>query len=1102
MLGLRKGTLAVAIVFAVAGLVNLSAPVAFAQQVAVAEVTGNVTDPSGQAVAGAQVKMIEADKQQVHATTTDATGRFELPNLPVGGYWLEVTLAGFKTYVQKGIILQVASNVTQNVRLDIGSVSESIEVIGNAAMVETKDNSIGQVIESQKIVDLPLNGRNPMQLLFMQGSGSNSLPQGSDLTGSKYMGGSNGSGTFSVAGSQANGINYLLDGGDNNDQFANINLPFPDPDAIEEFNVQTNGLPAQYGFHPGGVVNIVTKSGTNALHGVLFEFLRNGDLNARQEGTLARDTLKRSQFGGHVGGRIIKDKLFYFGGFQGTRIRSDPAVNIAYTPTAATLKGDFSVVDGSTANGGCLGTARALKNAAGVPYPNNQIPVSTFDPAGFKLASTYLPLSADPCGKTLFGYPAANPDSQWIGRVDYMISPKHAIFGRYFIYDYTAQTLFDGKNALTINTGNQQRSQIMTFGDNYTFTPALVNSFHATFNRRRDDRGVAANMFTPTALGVNMWVNDPNFTAISVSNYSGSGFSIGSGGAPAFFNINTYQMSDDVTYIHGKHQIGFGVDLRRLQCNVENTQYANGTFAFNGSTTGDGMADLSIGRFSNLTDGNPTTMYLRETVFAAYLQDTLRVASRVTLNVGLRWEPYTPIYDNQGRGNQFSWALFNQNVHSAAFPNGPAGLIFSTDPQNTHGKAFTASHLPLFSPRLGVVWDTRGDGRQTVRAAFSLIHDTNILWYPGRWTTNPPYGASATLTSGQFSNPFASYISPSGVTGDPFPSTSTFPLAGNFISVPPNVAPTYVMQWNVSLQRQLSKDWLLSATYLGNATRHLWDSYDVNHAVYTGPSSTTANTNQRRLTYLANPAQGQYYAFIQQTDDGVNAEYHGLLLKAEHRLASHFTILTSFNWSHCISDWDFDGQLASTHYQNQDNRKGERGSCSFDHRLIFNTSVVATSPGFGNSLSKQVTKNWRLSPLVSLTTGQPIMITDGGQDISRTGQLQDRPNVILPDSVIPPTRTVKQWFNQAAFAVQPIGTFGNLGRFALNGPGTIQWDMSLSRRFEFNERLKLDFRSDFFNVMNHGNWSNPTTSISSATFGQIVNFGSPRIIQMGMKLYF
>ncbi len=1050
--------------------------------------------------------MIETDKQEVHSTTTEASGRYELTSLPVGEYWLEVSAPGFKAYIQKGIILQVASNPTQNVKLDIGSVSESIEVTGDASMVETKENSIGQVITAQSIVDLPLNGRNPIALLQLEGAGSTTAPQGNDLTGSKNMGGSNASGTFSVAGSQANGINFLLDGGDNNDAFSNVNLPIPFPDAIQEFNVQTNGLPAQYGLHPGGVVNIVTKSGGNAIHGDLFDFLRNGDLNARQEGTLTRDTLKRNQFGGTAGGRIIKDKLFFFGGFQGTRIRSDPAANIAYVPTAASLKGDFSVLDGSKANGGCLSSARVLKNAAGVPYTNNQIPVSTFDPAGLKLASSYLPVSSDPCGMTLFGYLSNNPDNQWIGRIDYVVSSKQTIFGRYYIYDYTALSLFNGSNALTTGTaGNEERSQTMTFGDTYTFTPTLLNAFHATFDRRRDNRGDAANLFSPKDLGVNMYVAIPNYTQLSVTGYSGGGFNIGCGTcAPGFFNINTYQVADDVTWIRGKHQIGFGFDLRKDQFNSVNNQQDNGQFTFNGQTTGDGLADLLIGRFSGLTDGNALSDYLRQTVFAAYAQDTFHATNHLTVNLGLRWEPSVPSYDKQGRGNQFNWPLFLQNVHSATYPTAPAGLIFTPDSQNANGKALTNSHYATFSPRFGMVFDPHGDGKQTLRASFSLMHETTELFYPERWTTNPPYASSLTLTAGQFSNPFASYVAPSGTLGDPFPGVALFPVGGTYISIPANLSPTYVMQWNFSYQRQIAKDWLVSATYMGNATRHIWASTDVNYAVYSGSptTSTTSNTNQRRLTYLANPAQGQFYGDIQQTDDGATAEYHGLLLKAEHRMANHFQMLTTFNWSHCVSDWDFGGELAGTLYQNPTNRSAERGSCSFDHRFNFNTGLVATSGGFGNPLNKAITKNWQVSPIISLLSGAPLILTDGGQDVSRSGQGQDRPNVILPDSVYPSTRTVKEWFNQAAFAVQPIGSFGNLGRFAVYGPGTIQWDMSLSRRFDLSERAKLDIRSDFFNVMNHGNWNNPVVSIASGTFGQITTFGSPRIIQMAMKLYF
>jgi hypothetical protein len=1106
-------------------LVLLSACAVFGQAVAIGSVSGSVTDQSGSFVPGATVRMIDTERGTVHNGNTNTEGRYTFNNLPVGSYRLEVQATGFKNYAQTGITLQVAENITQNVALQVGALTETVEVQAGASMVETRDSSIAAVIQHQQIVDLPLNGRNLTSLLTISGVATQDMTlNGGDLTGSKNIQGpSGGSVQVSVAGGAANGVNFLLDGGDNNDAFSNVNLPIPFPDAVQEFSVQTNGLPAQYGLHPGGVVNIVTKSGANAFHGDMFEFLRNGDLNGRQEGTLVRDTLKRNQFGGTAGGHIIKDKLFFFGGYQGTRQRSDPAANKAYDPTAATLKGDFSVVDGSNKSGGCLATARTLKDPSGNPYPGNQIPVSTFDPAGLKLASTYIPVSTDPCGLTFFGYLANNPDDQWIGRVDYNVSGKQQFYGRYFIYDYLAQSLFDGKNALTTGSpGNQDRSQTMTIGDNYTFSPTAINSFHATFDRRRDNRASAANLFSPKDLGVNMFINVPNYTQLTVSGYSGGGFNVGCGTcALANFDINTYQLADDFTLIRGKHQIAFGFDGRKDQFNSYNNQQSNGQFTFSGATSGDGLADLLIGRFSGLTDGNVISDYMRQTVIAAYVQDAFRPTSHLSINLGVRWEPSVPAYDKYGRGNQFSYPLFLQGWHSSVYPNAPAGLIFSGDTeQDPYGKAFTASHWATFSPRLGIVWDPNGDGKQTIRASFGLLHDTTELFYPERWTTNAPYVSSLSLTSGQFSNPFASYTL-NGKTGDPFPGAAVFPTQGAYISVPPNMKVTYMMQWNLSYQRQVAKDWMVTVNYLGNVSRHIWGSTDINYSIYTGPSSSTSNSNNRRITYLLNPTLGQYYGDIQQTDDGANAEYNGLLFKAEHRMAHHFTLATTYTWSHCISSWDFAGELAGTVYQNPLNRAtGERGNCGFDHRQNFNTSLVYLSPGIGSSFARAITKDWQVSPLASLYTGNPIQLTSG-KDVSLSTQNLDRPTVILPDQVYPAQQSPSEFFNPNAFtcagpgtgtqggvsgvntACAGTGVFGNLGRNAVYGPSKVNFDLALSRQFKFNERWKMEFRSDFFNILNHGNWQTVGTSVSSgATFGQVTAFGSPRLIQLAMKFYF
>ncbi|HEY3939278.1 MAG TPA: TonB-dependent receptor [Bryobacteraceae bacterium] len=1084
--------LAAALFFIAASLNFFSIPVQ-AQAVAVAEIDGHVVDPTGASVVGAQVKMTEVDRHQVHNTVTDAQGRYALPELPVGAYRLEVSAPGFKNYVQNGIVLQVANNVQANVTMQVGSLSESVEVTANAAMVETKDNAIAEVIDQKRVVDLPLNGRNLTQLIVLTGAAT--AAPGGDLTGSKNIQGSNGSGTFSVAGGQANGVNFLLDGGDNNDPFSNVGLPLPFPDAMQEFTVQTNALPAQYGLHPGGVVNVVTKSGTNDFHGDFFEFLRNGDFNARQANTPSRDSLKRNQFGGVIGGRIIRDKLFFFGGYQGTQQRSNPPSTISFVPTAAVLNGDFSTIDSAP----CLAKPVQLKNPlTGAAFAGNQIPVSLFDPAALKVLNNYVPVSSDPCGKFQYGIPANNPDSQYLGRVDYLLSQKHTMFARYYIYDFTAQTTFNGTNALTTTTaGNQDRAQTATFGDTYTFSPTMLNSFHATFNRRRDDRGAAPNLFSPASVGVNMFNLLPNFIQLTITNY----FSIGCGTcAPGYFNTNTYQLSDDFTLIRGKHQFAFGVDVRKLQLNIVNNQQSNGQFTFGGGYSGDDLADFLLGRVSTFNDGNPNPNTLRQTVSALYVQDTIHATQHLTLNLGVRWEPSVPPYDKYSRGNQFSLAAFNSGQASTVYPNAPPGILFAGDAANTNGKYFERWHLLTTSPRVGLVWDPSGDGKQTIRAGFALMHDTTELFFPERLTTNPPYAASVTLTNVSFSNPYQNYPG-----GNPFPGAAIFPLAGTYVSIPPNLEPTYSSQWNFSYQRQVAKDWLATVNYIGSKTTHVLGSRDINSSVYI-PGS-TASTNNRRLLYLQNPALGQYYSSIEVADDGGNSSYNGLLSSVEHRFANNFTLLSNLTWSHCVSDVDFTGELAGTIYQNPNDRAAERGNCGFDHRLNFNTSMVVNTPGIGNAFVKHLTGGWQLSPIFTAYTGQPFTVTDGGKDISLSGQLQDRPNVVLPNDVIPAQQTVNEWINQAAFAVQPTGTFGNLGRFSLYGPGAWNLDFAASRIFKIRERFSLEARGEAFNLFNHANWNgtspptnSPVNSITSGTFGQILNFGSPRIIQFAMKL--
>jgi hypothetical protein len=1111
----------------------LSLPAMFGQAVSVGSVSGAVTDQSGSAVPGVTVRMTETERGTVHTSVADPEGHYTFPNLPVGPYRLEAQAKGFKDYVQTGIVLQVAANVTQNIRMEVGSVTETVEVQAGASMVETKDSAIAQVMEQQKIVDLPLNGRNLTQLLTLTGGGT-TAPAG-DLTGSKNIQGSNGSGTFSVAGGQANGVSYLLDGGDNNDSFSNVNLPIPFPDAVQEFSVQTNAMQAQFGLHPGGAVNIVTKSGTNAFHGDVFEFLRNYKLNARPKGLVepngsvvqpTRDSLKRSQFGGTAGGRIIKDKLFFFGGYQQTVQRSNPAATTAHTPTALTIKGDFSVEDAATSAGGCQKSAVALKDpTTGNPFPGNVIPTTRFDPAAVKLLS-FIPISSDPCGTIVYGQLANNPDWQAIGKIDYTINAKHTLTGRYYIYDYTAQAFFDGKNALTTgpNPGNKDRSNTVTLGETYVISPTTVNAFHVTANRRADNRGSAGNLFGPQTLGIKNTTGGPfadnmadNYIQVTVGNY----FNVACGTcAPGYFNVNNFQVSDDFTKIHGKHQFGFGVDARKQQFNSTNNQQSNGQWTFSGGTTtgysGDNLADLLLGHMSGWNQGNALSDYMRQTVFALYAQDAWRVTKNLTVNLGLRWEPSLPAIDKQCRGNQFNLQDYIAGVHSSQYPNAPAGLLFGHDSQNANGCTFADKHWATASPRVGVVFDPSGEGKQTFRAGFGILHDSTELFYPERWTTNPPYASAITLSNpsinAPFSNPWNGYVSPTGVAGDPFPGAAIFPSLGTYVSIPAQMPVTYVIQWNFSYSRQIAKDWLATATYIGNHTLHIYGANEQNMPVLL-PGATTSNEQARRPLTLLNPTQGAYYSSIVQSDPGNVANYNGLLLKLEHRFGHHFNMLTNYTWSQCISTYDFGGELAGNNYQNPQNRRAEKADCNFDRRHIFNTSMVAESPGFGSSVLRAVTKDWQVAPIVSLYTGQPFTITTGS-DVSLTAVGADRPNVVSGVSN-PFPHTTDMWFNTALFAggcttaafvgnpsCVALGSFGNAARDIFHGPGTIQWDMSLSRRFPINERWKLDFRGEFFNIMNHANWGTPTAGLTSATFGQVTGFGSPRLIQLSTKVWF
>jgi len=1056
-----------------------AAPSLWGQAVSTSQISGVVQDPSGANIPGANVKVTQVSTGLVRATTTNTDGAYVLPNLPVGPYQLTVTKEGFNAYQQNGIVLQVSTNPVINVELKIGSVSETVEVQAGAAMAETQTTAVGQVIDERRIIELPLNGRQATSLIFLAGAAT-TAPAGDLNTNKNYP-----TVTISVSGGLPNGMSYLLDGGTHNDPFNNLNLPIPFPDALQEFKVETSALPARYGQHASAAVNTVTKSGTNQLHGDLFEFVRNYKFNARDYFATQRDSLKRNQYGGTIGGPLVHDKLFYFAGYQGTIERSNPPTTTTFVPTAQMLAGDFTTF----ASAACQGTAKTLS----APFAGNKISPSQFNQSALAVLK-FVPVSTDPCGKLTYGIVNNNREYQVIGRIDYNLSQKHSIYGRYFIGNYNNPVSWDGKNVLLANkTGVADQAQTFTLGDTYTINPTTISSFHGTLIRTRADR-VMVPYFSPKDVGVNAFSPIPGFMGISIT----GGFTIGAGATnPGYFNSTGFQFAEDFDLIRGRHQISIGASYIHARTNTTNNRPTNGQFSFSGQNTGLGYADFLLGKMSSFVQGNQVYDYDSSNFIALYVQDSWKMNQRLTVNYGVRWEPYLPVQNTKNYVENFDIGRFTANVHSTVNPTAPAGLLFPGDP-GYPGSSNNFGDMKLFAPRVGVIWDPSGNGQMTVRASYGIFYDSPQLFFWTRVANNPPWGAQVSLTnpSGGFSNP---YLNQPG--GNPFPGGSFFPANGVYVTAPLHMHSPYLEQWNVSVQKQIGQNLLLSATYIGNQTIHLLTGTELNPAVF-GPGATLANTNARRVLTKINPTQGQFYSTMGAVDDGGTGDYNGLLLSAQRRFATHFSALANWTWSHCISDAETT-EITGPTYVDPNNRRLDRSNCSSDRRQLTNISLVAESPRFDNRTLDWIAGNWQLSPIIRYSTGNFATVQTGA-DNALTGITPQRPVQLLAD-VFLPDKGPNGYLNRAAFGTPAPGTLSTMRPLNILNPGQFIWDMALSRSFSIHERQRIQFRWEIFNVPNHANMPAPGTNLaSSSTFGKMTgpSVTGPRIMQLALKYVF
>ncbi|MGH9630511.1 MAG: TonB-dependent receptor domain-containing protein [Bryobacteraceae bacterium] len=1056
-----------------------------AAQFTTASLGGTVSDPSGGVVAGARVVVRNVDTGLSLNSSTDSSGAYLFSRLPVGSYELTVENPGFTSYVQSGINLTVNQVATQDVVLQLGQVTGKVTVQAEAELITTRTATAGQLIDTRRVVDLPLNGRSAQSLLYLA-AGTVELTDrycNVDCHGGVYPS----SAESAVNGSGPGQVNYQLDGTSHNDTYLNINLPFPNPDSIQEFNLQSSNFTAEYGNAGGGVVNIVTKSGTNELHGTLFHFLRNGALNARNFFAPRHDELKRNQFGGSIGGPIIRDKLFFFGTYQGTDIRSTAEGRIQFVPTQAQRQGDFSSI-----------SRQLVDPATRQPFPNNQIPANLLNPvAAFILEG--VPLPNGPDGQLTFaGAPLRETEQQFMGKVDYQAG-KHQLSGRFFFTDFERPPALTNGNLLVIRSGNVVRVQNVSVNHTYVASPSLLMTTTFGWNSQTGgSRGsgpfglaeAGANIVGPESVPE---LDTPPHLFVNVS----GGFSITSG-HNGDFDRGDLTIREVVTKIAGAHELRVGGEAIRLNNPITNTTQMGARTTFNGQLSGSALADFILGRASLYTQGGGEFKDLVGGKWGLFFQDNWRLNQRLTLNLGLRWDPYIPYYDREGRAVCFDGSA---TVRSRRFPNAPLGLLYGGDKADPGcPRGGSVADWDNLAPRVGFAYRLTSSGNTVLRGGAGYFYTPIDSSEMNAFTNTAPFGGQFSLNDIDLSDPFGSKGLP-----NPFPNNYGNVLAGpDFVFAPINDVRWYFTRdfqtpllttWNLRLEHQFASNLLVGASYVGNKGTYLRVRVHENPAIYIpgigangAPLSTVGNTQQRR-TY-------KDFSVIRRIDSGGNSQHHGLQLNVEKRFSQGFSFLSNYTWSKTTDN------LSSA---NPFNRAQEHAVSADDVSHVFKLSNIYQFPQIRvtGALDKLL-NGWSLNSIVLWRSGFPMSVLSG-VDNSFSAVGEDRADFLGGEarfSGLSHAEQIRQFFDISRFVVNAPGTFGNSGRGVLRGPGYFNADLSVLKDTNLTERFRAQIRAEFFNVFNTVRFNNPNTNRSAPQFGRITSARDPRILQFALKLIF
>ena len=1114
-----------------------------------ARIRGTVLDSSGASVSGAQITATNEGTGIARELVSGEDGSYELISLPVGTYTVSATKDGFKKFETIGVVLTVNQIYVLNIRLSPGVVKEVMRVEANPAQVETTDMQLGTVVNGQAILDLPLNGRDWIQLQQLQPGVVSQSDRRTD--------------TYATNGSQAQQNSFLINGADSNNFFGNTPAIIPSPDAIAEFRMVTSTLNPEYGRNSGAIVNAVIKSGTNQFHGSLFEFYRDTSLNATRWFLQQPDILHRNQFGGTVGGPLWKDHTFFFLSYQGTRENraenitdygGSAPLGLVQVFTPAERSGNFS--EGQT---GCpfgpnaspipFTNSKGVLQPAGTPYctlwPNGMVPPADFNSIAENLLARYVPLPNSGVRGYSFNPVHTDRDDQGLFRIDHTLSPKDSIWGYGLIEHNPGQNdlpFFGATLPGFAGTADRYAHQFAVAWS-HVFSANTLNEFRVSYTRTNMPFAYPVHSQLPSAAGFTGIIpQDPQNAGLPAISISGL-FSMGdSPEGPEDEVGNTYQIRDNLSRTAGHHSLKFGLAATRFEYNHLFEGLNNGDFSYAGAgaySTGNPGLDFLLGIPDSYSQASANTARARGYEYYVFAQDQYRIRANLTLTYGLGWQIDTPLSNLTNNARAIN--CFRPGQQSTVYPTAPAGLIFPGDPGCTPSGYET--HYGHVGPRVGFAWSpdagrlSGGAGKLSIRGGFGIYFNRSedqpvlqSIFAPpfslfsvgiGAVGGSPSFAAPFTDVTGSFSIPnLFPYTVPSARSADftlfePFSLTVTDPR----FTVP------YAENYNLTVERELPAKMIASLGYVGAVAHHLLIEKELNPGL--NPQGCAANptcVGFRSIQNVLFPNNFEYPGNIfgsvgEQTTDG-NSNYNSFQANLRNSPSHGLQLSASYTWSHSLDiGSNFEDTGLSIRALNPFNPHANYGDSLFDARQRFVAYYSYQIPGRkgGQGLLPRLIGGWEISGITTLQTGFPITISNPGTYTSLTCTsfvfygCWDVPNVSGPVQTYSNPRTSPNnlWFNPDAFSQPPFGVIGNARRNFFHGPGLNQTDLGLHKWIQLgtNESRRLELRLEAFNVFNHAQFNNPDGSFSdgippNGTFGRVLSAGAPRLVQLAAKIYF